>query len=67
MAIILGGLSELEEKRFRYEMVMRYGNPTGVVFDPEQPQDIKFNGDFRALEELLDATITALYGKGAFQ
>jgi hypothetical protein len=64
MAIILDGLSELEEKRFRYEMVMRYGNPTGVVFDPEKPQDIKSNGDFRALEELLDATITALYGKG---
>ena len=66
MAIILGGLSELEEKRFRYEMVKILGNPTGLVFDPEQKQDITFNGDFRMLEEILDATITALYGQGAF-
>ena len=66
MAIILNGLSELEEKRFRYEMVRLHPNPNINVFDPEVQQDIAFNGNFRQLEELLDATITALYGKGAF-
>jgi hypothetical protein len=32
-----------------------------VTFDSEE--DIHFNGDFRALEEILDDVITALYGQ----
>jgi hypothetical protein len=61
MSITLNGLSALEESRFRYEVRSRYGVLNGVTFDSEE--DIHFNGDFRALEEILDDVITALYGQ----